>query len=189
MEAEKVMNKSLKIIKFIFSIGLLYLVLFLIYNYVPFISRYDHMVVVSDSMTPTINVNDVVFIDTKSNHSIIEKDDIYAFYVDINEDGSEEIVIHYIDEVIENNGNSTYKTRPEVSDDQDTWTLQERDLIGAYKIRIPKVGKLLLFLGSWIGKVVIILDIIVIYFFVGALKEPDKDVDNVFSDDLDKYNK
>lgn len=188
MGETQIAKKLFELAKFIISIGFIYLVFFLITTYVPFIAKYDHLVVVTDSMTPVIGVNEIVYINTDLDHMTVERNDIYAFYVDINGDGKEEIVIHYIDEVNTSNGVNTYKTRPNISNVQDSWTLQERDLIGEYTFGIPKVGKLLLFVQSVLGKIVIIADIIVIYILFSILKYDKKPKENLFTDNPENYN-
>ena len=100
----------------------------------------------------------------------------------------EEIVVHYIDEISKNGEQLIFKTRPEISDQQDSWTIQERDIIGEYKFGIPKIGKGLLFLESGLGKAVIIFDIIVIYLIFGLFKTPKKEPINIFDDEPERYN-
>ena len=103
-------------------------------------------------------------------------------------DNKEEIVVHYIDEISKNGEQLIFKTRPEISDQQDSWTIQERDIIGEYKFGIPKIGKGLLFLESGLGKAVIIFDIIVIYLIFGLFKTPKKEPINIFDDEPERYN-
>jgi len=188
MDSENVMNKTLSIIKFIVIVTLLYGVISLSFRYIPFLSRYDHLVIITDSMDPVIEVGEVILIDKKLEISDIKVNHIYAFYVDINNDDKEEIVVHYIDEISKNGEQLIFKTRPEVSDQQDSWTIQERDIIGEYKFGIPKIGKGLLFLESGLGKAVIVFDIIVIYLIFGLFKAPSKEPIDIIKDEPEKYN-
>lgn len=182
------MNKTLSIIKFILIVGFLYGLVSLSFKYIPFLSRYDHLVIITDSMDPVIKVGEVILIDKKIEATDIKANNIYAFYVDIDGDNKEEIVVHYVDEIAKNGDQLIFKTRPEVSDQQDSWTIQERDIIGEYKFGIPVIGKGLLFLESGLGKAVIIFDIIVIYLVFGLFKTPKKEPENLFEDEPERYN-
>lgn len=189
MNENQLIKNSINLAKLIVSVTFMYFIFFMFTTYVPFIAKYDRLVVITDSMKPVIGVNEIVFINTDFDHSEIQRNDIYAFYVDRNGNGKEQIVIHYIDQVISSNGENTYKTRPNIDNAQDSWTLQERDLIGVYTFGIPKVGKLLLFTQSGLGKVVIITDILIIYFLFSVLKNEKKPKENIFTDDIEQYNK
>lgn len=149
--------------KFILSVVIIYFIFVFAFRYLPFLAKYDHYVIITDSMTPTINVGDIVVTNNKVSIDELKEEDIIAFKVDYDGNGTKEIVIHYLDEIQTNGTTPTYKTHPEVSDQQDPWTLIGSDIVGTYKFHIPYVGKFLLFFQSWVGRIVVIADIAIIY--------------------------
>ena len=58
-------------------------------------------VVITDSMEPVINVNDLIVVTNPKVDELVEED-IITFYADINYDGEKEVVTHYIYSINEN---------------------------------------------------------------------------------------
>jgi len=113
--------------------------------------RYQHYVIGSASMSPTIKVGDLVFIDQTFDLEDLKENDIIAFKEDIFENGTEEVVIHYLDAILEDgSGNTTFRTRRENTTTLDPWTLTEDDIVGRYLFHLPGIGKFLLFAQSTI---------------------------------------
>lgn len=176
----KYKKEMIDLFKFLGSSALIFLALFAIINYVPFIARYDHYVIVTGSMEPVISVGDVVIVDNNINYDELEKGMIISFKVDINNDGIIDTVVHYLDEILETqNGEKIYRTKPEISDQQDPWSLEDSDITGVYKFQIGFIGRLLLFAQSGLGKLVIIVDILVIYLLFYFLGKPPKKNDEI----------
>lgn len=181
MKKDELIKHTIEIVKFIFIIALVYVVFLLAFRFVPFLSRYDHYVILTGSMEPTIDVGEIVIIDTEISPKELVEGDIVAFYIDLNNDGEDEVVVHYIDEVIPYGIDTLrFKTHSEVSDTQDPWTVEESDIIGIYAYQFDSIGKLLLFANSLLGKIVIILDIVLLYMFVQYIKKPNqKETDKI----------
>lgn len=180
----KALNQStLNAIKFVFSVILIFTIGYLVFNYVPFIAKYNHYVIATNSMEPIINVGDIVIIDTGIDHEDLEEGQIIAFYADIRGNGEKVVVVHYLDTIITTDGVRTYRTRPEINDDLDPWTLQDFEIVGAHVATIGKVGPILLFAQSTIGRIVIIADVVIIYILMSAFpskktKKEDKPIES-----------
>lgn len=169
-DKEKKLNKHQKdiveMIKFIISVFFIVLIGYVVLNYVPFIAKYDHYVIATNSMEPVINVGDVVIINTDVKGNELHEGQIIAFYADIRGDGIKQVVVHYLDLVTEVDGENIYRTKPEISDDLDPWTLKDGDIVGIHVLTIPKIGPFLLFAQSTVGRIVLVADIVVIYVVV-----------------------
>ncbi len=159
-------KKTIDLIKFIVSIVIIFIMGYIVFNYVPFVAQYDHYVIATDSMEPVIDVGDIVIIDTDINLEELTEGQIIAFYADIRGDGVKRVVVHYLDDIKEVDGEVIYKTKPEISDSQDPWELTADDIVGIKVLTIPKVGPFLLFAQSSIGRIVLLLDIVMIYMIL-----------------------
>ena len=122
-----------------------------IYNLIKFKSY----VIVSNSMQPTIDPGDVIFI-KKTNVNDLEVGDVVTFQ----KEGF--IATHRIieiqeDKIITQGDNNNLKDDP----------LDKSSIIGQYMFRIPKVGYFYSFVGSPIGIIVLstVIAIIIIYEF------------------------
>ncbi len=171
----KIINKKKNNpLRFFLSVIIILGLGYVIFNYVPFVAKYDHYVIVSGSMEPVIMTGDVVIIDTSVTAEEIEIGQIIAFHADINEDGTDEIVVHYFHSVTEVDGETIYNTKPEVSDNLDPWDLTADDIVGIHVLTISKIGPLLLFFESTIGKIVLVVDIGIIYLLMEMFSTSNK---------------
>jgi len=161
-------------IKFILSVAIILGLGYVIFNYVPFIAKYDHYIIATNSMEPVINVGDIVIINTDVELDNLEEGQIIAFYADIRGDGKEVVVVHYLYSITETDGVRTYRTKPEISDDIDPWTLVDEDIVGTHEASIRKIGPFILFAQSTIGRIVIIVDVIVIYIILSVFSSSKK---------------
>ena len=137
-------------------------------------------VVITDSMEPYINVNDLIIV-KNPNVDELEVEDIITFYADINYDGEKEIVTHYIYSINENaDGDLLIKTHQYYEDGQqvfsDYWTIGEDDVLGQYMFKIPKVGALVQFAKSPFGIAAIVVNIGVIGGIVYLIKKGEQKV-------------
>ncbi len=112
-------------------------------------------VVITDSMEPHIDVNDLIFVRNPKVDKLVEED-IITFYADINFDGEKEIVTHYIYSINENNdGDLLFKTHRYYDEGEqvyaDYWTIGEDDVLGQHMFTIPYVGALVQFVKSPFG--------------------------------------
>ncbi len=164
-------NTKTSWIRFFLSVAVLFGIGYVIFNYVPFIAKYNHYVIVSGSMEPVIMTYDVVIIDTSVNVDDLNPDDIIAFHTTV--DGNEIIVVHYIYSITEENGETKILTYSEKTT-LDEWVLSGDDVIGIYKYTIPNIGRMVLFLESTIGKIVLVADLLIIYIIVDVFFDSDK---------------
>ena len=153
------MGSIRKIIRILFTLFIIYFGVALLFENVPFLNRYQHYIIVTGSMDPIIKIGDVVIIDQNLDYNDLEVGDIVMFDTTIN--NQEVVVVHYVHSINEEEG--TFLTRPENSLNPDNWVLNESDLIGSYLFRIPQIGRFLVFAQSTVGRIVIILDVLLIY--------------------------
>ena len=177
-KTKKKMNSG---IRFFLSVVVIFILGYVILNYVPFISKYDHYVIQTGSMEPVIMTDDIVIIDTSTSIDELETGDIIAFYVDI--EGTQIVFVHYLYSITVVDNVRTFKTKPEVSGptETDPWDLVDEDIIGTHVLTISKIGPLLLFAQSTIGRIVLVVDVVVIYLLVELLpkkKEKEKNSDD-----------
>jgi len=135
---------------------------------IPLFGRFHHFVIASDSMEPVLEVNDVVIIDENQD---FETGDIIAFETTI--DGQEIPVVHYLDEIEQTDEGTQFHTRSEAGG-RDAWTLEESDIIGVQRARIPGIGVVFNFLASAIGRVVLVVNLIGIYAIYRIFKSTRK---------------
>ncbi|GEM_PF-839788 len=161
-------------IRFFLSVAIILGLGYVVFNYVPFIAKYDYFVIATGSMEPVIMTHDVVIIDTSVDPDNLSVGDIIAFYTDINGDGTDEIVVHYIYSISEDEGVRTFLTHPEVSEHQDPWTLYDEDIVGIHVLTIPKIGGFLLFAQSFFGRIVLISDILILFLLLELVSDSNK---------------
>ena len=95
----KLINIFKKIIGFLIFVFCTAAICHVLYNCLPIFSNYERFVIMSDSMSPTIKVGDVVTINKKILLSELKVGDIIAFYQDVNFDEEDEIIVHYIADI------------------------------------------------------------------------------------------
>lgn len=110
----------------------------------------NSFVVVSGSMMPTLNVNDLIFT-IKEEKDKLQQGSIISFYQ------NDHIITHRINNVIEQDGQTYYETKGDNNNDIDDELVKYDDVVGRYLFRIPKIGYLIKNLQTQIGIVVIIV--------------------------------
>lgn len=161
-------------IRFFLGVALILGLGYVILNYVPFIAKYEYYVIQTGSMEPVIMTRDVVIIDQSTEVETLEEGQIIAFYADFNQDGTNEVIVHYLSRIIEEEGVKTFKTVPAVSNQEDPWTLDEEDIIGSHAYTVQNIGSLLMFAQSNIGKIVLIADLLIIYLLIELFSDTKK---------------
>jgi signal peptidase I len=141
---------------------------------VPFISKYEIFVVQTDSMVPVINIDDAVVVDTSADPNVLQQGDIISFYVDLDRNGTDEVIVHYFDSYVFEDGETLIRTRPASNPDLDPWRLHPDDVIGKYSFGLRYLGKLVGFASSQLGRIVIIVDVILISVLLDLLGNPNK---------------
>jgi signal peptidase I len=134
--------------------------------------------VVSGSMVPIYEIGDVIIV-KKVDLVDLNEGDIITFYRDLNNDGKDEVVTHFLYSInTDINNIITYETIPNVSDEKDPWTLSEIDIIGVPSFSIPKIGWINIFVLILVRNPIflglIILNIAIIYFLIKYLKTKPK---------------
>lgn len=179
-------SKILKIGRILLNV---ILVLFVAYVIIAF----DSFFILTDSMEPIIDVENTVIINRYSPIDKLDKYDIIAFYADLNDDGTDEVVVHYVYSIEETNGVYSIRTVRHNIDEEtnttifdlseqetvlqlDEWTLSKDDFVGKLKFVIKNntFGSFLLFSSSTIGRIVLVIDLIVIYIIIEMFSTPDK---------------
>lgn len=105
---------------------------------------YDLYLVRSESMTPTINMGDLII--TGPANTIAEGDIITY-------DLGGELVTHRV----YSTGETGIKTKGDAVEDPDPWTVQSADVVGSYLFKIPYVGLLTNFIRSKVGWFIMII--------------------------------
>ena len=137
-------------------------------------------IVVTESMEPVINVNDLVIV---SNPKVdeLEVGDIITFRADINYDGETEVVTHYIMSITQDGEDYRIRTRRYFADEADyspdPWSLDQNSILGTYSFHIPWIGTIGQFAKSPFGIAAIVVNLGVIGGIVYLLKkaEPKKE--------------
>lgn len=126
----------------------------------------QHYVISSTSMDPVLKYGDMVF-SRKINFDKLEPNDIIIFYADVNASGNKIILTHYFDSIeINENGEKIYRTRRAGTDTIDSWRIYEEDILGEYIFHVKRVGKVILFFRSPLGKKVLIIDLLILILIV-----------------------
>jgi len=139
--------------------------------------RFQPYIVVTESMEPFINVNDMVIVTTFKIDEA-EVGDIITFKADIDYNGTEEVVTHYINEIDQSGEETIIRTNRHFEEGEtvtpDTWLIPASDVIGTYAFRIPYIGLILGFIKSIYGIVIITINIAIFGTFKFISKKSKK---------------
>lgn len=138
------------------------------------IFQFQPYIVVTESMEPVFNVNDMV-IATTFHIDEAEVGDVITFKADIDYNGTKEIVTHYIYEIDRTGSEAIIRTHRHFNSDEtvtpDTWLIPESDVIGSYSAHIPYIGYIINFAKSIYGMAVILINVVVITAIVRVNKQ------------------
>lgn len=176
-ETKKTLKTVGTIAFFIFS-GLLVLYI-LLELFIPDMTikvfQFKPYVVLTESMEPVIDVDDMVIV-LNPNLDKLEVGDIITFKADIDYNGTKETVTHYIHTITENNdGDRIFRTNRYGSTTPDTWILRDSDIIGVYGFRIRQLGVVVNFIKSPFGIAAVSVNLIVIGAIVYLVKSGKKE--------------
>ncbi len=111
--------------------------------------------IISPSMTPNINVYDVV-VAVKTDASKLKVGDVISFYTnEANVNGL--TITHRINQIIPNENGVLYKTKGDYNKYVDKWTVSPNDIVGKVYFKLPQLGRVQFFLGSRGGWLIAIL--------------------------------
>jgi len=130
-------------------------------------------VVITESMAPVIDVNDIVVV-RRFKVENAEVGDIITFEADIDYNNTDEVVTHYIYSITEDNGTYYIRTNRYFEEGRtvvpDTWNLTQDDVLGAYWFQIPLLGYVVEFVRSPFGIAAMVVNVGVIVGIVILLK-------------------
>ena len=121
---------------------------------VPNIGGIFPLIVLTDSMYPEISSGDLI-ICHQEEPTDIQEGDIISFFDPAGNGTS--IVTHRVIEVVEENGEISYKTKGDFNNTEDKLAVPADNLVGVYSMRIPALGNVALFMQSTTGLVVCVV--------------------------------
>ena len=127
---------------------------------VPSVGGFMPLIVLTDSMYPLIESGDLIICHTAEPEEI-KVDDVIAFF-DPAGNGSS-IVTHRVIEVVEENGELSFRTRGDNNNAEDRVLVPAENLVSVYRSRIAGAGNIALFMQSTAGLIVcVVLPIILL---------------------------
>lgn len=130
-------------------------------NHVASLAGYTPLSVVSDSMSPTFDAGDLIII-RKCDPATLQEGDIVTFHTIINNEFS--LNTHRITEIQEDGGARSYVTKGDNNAIADVHMITDGDIVGRFVTRLPKFGKLVDFLSSSMGFLLVIVLPLLIFF-------------------------
>ena len=121
---------------------------------VPNVGGYLPMIVLTDSMEPTINSGDLIFCCT-IDAEVVKKDDIISF-IDPSGNGTS-IVTHRVIEVVNEDGKLYFRTKGDKNNTEDRKLVPAENLVGIYKTRFAGLGNVAMFMQSPMGIIVCVI--------------------------------
>ena len=136
--------------------------------------QFKPYVVVTESMEPVIDVDDLIIV-TNPNLDKLNPGDIITFRADIDYNGTKEVVTHYINSITETDDGYRIRTNRYGSTVPDTWILSGDDVIGVYQFRIRQLGVFVNFIKSPFGIAAVAVNVIIIGAIVYIVKSGKKE--------------
>ena len=125
------------------------------------IAGFTPLTVQSDSMSPTFSKGDLIIIQT-CDTSKLEVGDIVTFHTII--DNEYALNTHRIAAIDEVNGMRSFTTKGDNNDVADTHIISDGDIVGKYLFALPQMGKVMDFLSSSVGFLVVIVLPMLLFF-------------------------
>ena len=125
------------------------------------IAGFTPLAVQSDSMAPTFNKGDLIIIQ-KCDTSKLEVGDIVTFHTII--DNEYALNTHRIAAIDEVNGMRSFTTKGDNNDVADTHIISDGDIVGKYVFALPQMGKVMDFLSSSMGFLIVIVLPMLLFF-------------------------
>ena len=125
------------------------------------LAGYTPMIVQSDSMAPTFYAGDLIFI-KKCDTSALKEGDIITFHTIINNEYA--LNTHRIESITEENGIRSYVTKGDNNDIADVHVISDGDIVGKYLGKLSRFGKVMEFLSSSVGFLVVIVLPLLLFF-------------------------
>lgn len=113
----------------------------------------DSFVVLTGSMSPSLEPGDIIFVDTKDAQDV-RVGDVITFRT---QRGSSAVVTHRVIEVLEGQTGLQFRTRGDANEDADAFPVPSELVVGVYRFHLPVWGKLLILLRSRLGYLLLIV--------------------------------
>ncbi len=113
--------------------------------------------IISRSMEPTFNIDDVIFVKKYNNINELQKGDIISF-----RQGGD-IITHRIDKIEKNETEVLFITKGDANNSTDINRVKALQIEGKYIFKIPKAGKILTILKNKIVFALVIIILIICY--------------------------
>ena len=130
-------------------------------NSVSSIAGFTPMIVESDSMAPTFKMGDMIII-KKCDTSKLKEGDIITFHTIINNEYA--LNTHRIESITEENGIRSYVTKGDNNEMSDMHVISDGDIVGKYLGKLSRFGKVMEFLSSSVGFLVVIVLPLLLFF-------------------------
>lgn len=125
------------------------------------LAGFTPMIVETDSMAPTFSAGDLILI-RKTDPASLKEGDIITFHTII--ENQYALNTHRIDSIIEQNGMRSYITKGDNNDIPDTHVIADGDIVGTYVGKVSGLGKVMKFLSSSVGFLVVIVLPLLLFF-------------------------
>lgn len=121
---------------------------------VPNVGGYLPMIVLTDSMYPTIESGDLIICHTEDPNNIKEGD-IIAFFDPAG--NGQTVVTHTVTKVTKQDGEVAFKTKGDANNVEDQMLVPDDNLVGVYQKRIPGAGNIAMFMQTTTGLIVCVV--------------------------------
>lgn len=113
------------------------------------------LMVQSGSMSPTIEVGDLIIVSVPEDGADFKKDDVITFW---DEEPGGPLVTHRIAEVTkDDDGKKAYRTKGDANSAEDAVLVYDKDIVGVYVTRIPYLGDVAMFMQTIPGLIVCVV--------------------------------
>lgn len=130
-------------------------------SHVASLAGYTPLSVVSDSMAPTFNAGDLIII-RSCDPATLQEGDIITFHTIINNEFA--LNTHRIAEIDDQGGARSYVTKGDNNEIADVHMITDGDIVGKFVTRLPKFGRVVEFLSSSTGFLLVIVLPLLIFF-------------------------
>lgn len=117
-----------------------------------FFQNYKFLIILSDSMRPSLNAGDIVVLKTRLNQ--LHKNDIISFR---DPDGSEFFITHRVKAVLNQEGKTSIQTKGDANQAADKKEVRPQDIYGKVFLAFPFIGYVLEFTKTFTGFLMIIV--------------------------------
>lgn len=120
---------------------------------VPSLFSISPMYVITDSMAPTINGGDLIFVKKVAPEEIAVNDVIAFFDPESMEDST--MIVHRVKEITKDGeGNLKFRTKGDANNVYDTFIISGENVVGRYVFRMRRLGRVAMFMRTTPGLVI-----------------------------------